>query len=83
MISKVLSVLLRQSRAMYFALVLIAAAGILSFRSLPSDVYPELAFPRIAVIAIVGDIAPDRVLLTVTRTPEEAASQVWRVRTPT
>jgi multidrug efflux pump subunit AcrB len=80
MISKILSVLLRQSRAMYFALVMIAVAGVLAFRALPSDVYPELAFPRIAVIAMVGDIAPDRVLLTVTRTLEEAASQVWRVR---
>lgn len=80
MIANALGVLLKQSRAMYFALALITALGIVAFASLPSDVYPELAFPRIAVIATAGDIAPDRVLLTVTRPLEEAASQAYRVR---
>lgn len=80
MITRILQFLLEQSRAVYFFIVLIAIAGVLAFQSLPSDVYPELAFPRIAVIGTVGDIAPDRVLLTVTRPLEEAASQAYRVR---
>ncbi len=80
MISQILGFLLEQSRALYFVIVLIAISGILAFQSLPSDVYPELAFPRIAVIATVGDIAPDRVLLTVTRPLEEASNQAYRVR---
>ncbi len=80
MITQILQFLLKQSRALYFLIVLITIAGLLAFQSLPSDVYPELAFPRIAVIGTVGDIAPDRVLLTVTRPLEEAASQAYRVR---
>jgi CzcA family heavy metal efflux pump len=80
MMVSVLELLMKQSRALYFVLVFIVVLGIISFHSLPSDVYPELAFPRIAVIATVGDMEPDRVLLTVTRPLEEAASQVYRVR---
>ncbi len=49
-------------------------------QALPSDVYPELSFPRIAVIAEVGDVSPERVLVTVTRILEEASAQVYRVR---
>ncbi len=80
MIVAALQFLLQQSRAMYFALAMIVVAGVLAFQTLPSDVYPELAFPRIAIIATVGDIAPDRVLLTVTRPLEEAASQAYGVK---
>lgn len=80
MITQILQFLLKQSRALYFLIVLITISGFLAFQSLPSDVYPELAFPRIAVIGTVGDIAPDRVLLTVTRPLEEASSQAYRVR---
>ncbi len=80
MITQTLHFLMKQSRALYFMIVLITVAGALAFQSLPSDVYPELAFPRIAVIGTVGDIAPDRVLLTVTRPLEEAANQAYRVK---
>jgi CzcA family heavy metal efflux pump len=80
MIVRLLELLMKQSRAMYFVLAFIAVFGAISFHALPSDVYPELSFPRIAVIATVGDMEPDRVLLTVTRPLEEAASQVYRVR---
>jgi CzcA family heavy metal efflux pump len=70
----------RHARAIYLAFALVAAFGMLAFRNLPSDVYPELSFPRIAVIASAGDSSPERVLVTVTRILEEAASQVYRVR---
>ncbi len=80
MIGPILELLIRQSRALYFMLILLTILGLLSFNSLPSDVYPELSFPRIAVIATAGDTEPSRVLLTVTRPLEEAASQVFRVR---
>ncbi|WP_218082792.1 efflux RND transporter permease subunit [Anthocerotibacter panamensis] len=69
-----------QARAIYLVFALVALGGFLAFRSLPSDVYPELTFPRIAVIAEVGDISPERVVLTVTRPLEEACGQVYRVR---
>ena len=41
---------------------------------LPSNIYPELNFPRIVVLAHSGDLAPDTMLLTVTRPLEEAVS---------
>ncbi|CAN5738501.1 efflux RND transporter permease subunit [soil metagenome] len=80
MIVRLLELLMRQSRAMYLMLMVLCVIGVLAFNSLSSDVYPNLAFPRIAVIASVGDIDPDRVLLTVTRPLEEAASQTYHVR---
>ncbi len=68
------------AKAIVLAFILISIGGFLAFQHLPSDVYPELSFPRIAVIATAGDSAPERVLVTVTRTLEEAVSQVYRVR---
>ncbi len=78
--NKFLDLLQAHSKACYLVYLLIAVAGILAFKQLPSDVYPELSFPRIAVIATAGDASPERVLLTVTRVLEEAASQVYNVR---
>lgn len=78
--ARLLDVLMKQSRAVYLMLGVLIVVGIISFRSLSSDVYPNLAFPRIAVIASVGDMDPDRVLLLVTRPLEEAASQAYRVQ---
>jgi CzcA family heavy metal efflux pump len=77
MITKILQ---SQARAIYLLFILIAVAGLLAYFNLPSDVYPELSFPRIAVIAEVGDVSPERVVVTVTRPLEEAAGQVYRVR---
>jgi CzcA family heavy metal efflux pump len=73
-------ILQEHARAIYLVFILIALGGYLAFKNLPSDVYPNLSFPRIAVIANMGDAAPERVLLSVTRVLEEAAGQVYRVR---
>jgi multidrug efflux pump subunit AcrB len=73
-------ILQSQARAIYLLFILVAVAGLLAYFNLPSDVYPELSFPRIAVIAEVGDVSPERVVVTVTRPLEEAAGQVYRVR---
>lgn len=77
---RVTRILQSQARAIYLLFTLMAVAGLLAYFNLPSDVYPELSFPRIAVIAEVGDISPERVVVTVTRPLEEAAGQVYRVR---
>jgi CzcA family heavy metal efflux pump len=69
-----------QARAIYLVFALVAVGGLLAYLNLPSDVYPELSFPRIAVIAEVGDTSPERVVVTVTRPLEEAVGQVYRVR---
>jgi CzcA family heavy metal efflux pump len=73
-------ILQEHARAIYLVFILIALGGYIAFKNLPSDVYPNLSFPRIAVIASMGDTAPERVLLSVTRVLEEAAGQVYRVR---
>jgi hypothetical protein len=44
-------ILQSQARAIYLVFALVAVAGLLAYLNLPSDVYPELSFPRIAVIA--------------------------------
>lgn len=68
-----------QAKAIYLIFLLIAVLGILAFNALPSGVYPELSFPRIAVIAEVGNVAPEQVVLTVTRPLEAATNQVYGV----
>jgi CzcA family heavy metal efflux pump len=76
-----LNALLRDhAKAIILAFIMIAIGGFLAYEKLPSDVYPELSFPRIAVIATASDTAPERLLLSVTRPLEEAASQIYRVR---
>ena len=70
----------RHARAIVFFFALIALSGGLAYTKLASDVYPNLTFPRIAVIATTGDAAPERALLSTTRILEEAAGQVYHVR---
>jgi CzcA family heavy metal efflux pump len=73
-------VLKSQARAIELFFVLISIAGALAYFSLPSDVYPELSFPRIAVIAECGDTSPARMVVSVTRILEQAVGQVYNVR---
>src|SRR5436309_11123518 len=47
---------------------------------LPSGIYPEVEFPRIAVIAHAGDLSPRMMQVAVTRQLEEAARGVLGVR---
>jgi CzcA family heavy metal efflux pump len=60
--------------------VLLCLAGALAMLHLPSGVYPELSFPRIAVIASLGDSPPDQAVISATRPLEEACAQVDGVR---
>jgi len=69
-----------QAKAIYLIFVLMALLGILAYSNLPSGVYPELSFPRIAVIAEAGNVAPEQVVLTVTRPLEVATNQVYGVQ---
>jgi CzcA family heavy metal efflux pump len=69
-----------QAKAIYLVFILVALAGFLAFLNLPSGVYPELSFPRIAVTAEAGDSSPEELVLTLTRPLEEAASRVYGVR---
>jgi len=82
--------IVRSSRENRFAVYLITAmlfgAGIWAAFQLPSNIYPEVNFPRIMILVHSGDLPPDTMLLSVTRPLEEAAMTVqgvYRVRSKT
>lgn len=82
--------IVRTSRDNRFAVYLITAmlfgAGIWAVFQLPSNIYPEVNFPRIMILVHSGDLPPDMMLLSVTRPLEEAAMTVqgvYRVRSKT
>jgi len=70
----------RQSRAVVMITALVAAAGLFTGFSLPSDIYPPLQFPRIVVIAHAGMTPADSMVLTVTRPIEQAIMEVPGIR---
>ncbi len=70
----------RNSRAVYLLTGLLLVAGLVSAFRLPSNIYPELSFPRIVILAHAGDLSPRNMLLTVTRPLEEEARTVLGVR---
>ncbi|MGH9713112.1 MAG: efflux RND transporter permease subunit [Candidatus Acidiferrales bacterium] len=70
----------RNSFALYLLTAFLTVAGLFAVFQLPSNIYPELNFPRIVVLAHSGDLSPEAMLLTVTRPLEESASSVQGVR---
>jgi CzcA family heavy metal efflux pump len=70
----------RNSRVILLGIVLLSAAGLYSMATLPSNIYPEVEFPRIQMVAHAGDLSPRMVQLAVTRPLEEAARTVLGVR---
>jgi CzcA family heavy metal efflux pump len=66
--------------AVYLLTAFLTIAGAAAVFQLPSNIYPELNFPRIVVLARSGDLAPDAMLLTVTRPIEESVSTTPGVR---
>jgi multidrug efflux pump subunit AcrB len=62
---------LRHGRALLFLSVAAAAGGLLSARTLPKAVYPEVAFPREQVVATLDGASADAVNIALTR-PLEA-----------
>jgi CzcA family heavy metal efflux pump len=71
----------RENRyAVYLLTAFLTIAGLVAIFELPSNIYPELNFPRVVVLAHAGDLAPDTMLLTVTRPIEEAVGTTLGVR---
>jgi CzcA family heavy metal efflux pump len=70
----------RNSRAVFLGTAALTIAGLVALFQLPSNIYPELNFPRIVVLVHAGDLSPDTMLLTVTRPIEEQVSTVLGVR---
>lgn len=72
--------------AVYLLTAFLTIAGVYSFFKLPSNIYPNLDFPRVIVLVHSGDLSPQTMLLTVTRPIEESVSTVQgvnRVRSKT
>src|SRR4051812_17431078 len=65
--------------AVVLTTALLTAGGIYSATRMPSGVYPEVTFPRIAVVARVPDWDVTRMEVKVTRPLEEAVSTVLGV----
>jgi len=70
----------RNSRAVFLGTAVLTIAGLVALFQLPSNIYPELNFPRIVVLVHAGDLSPDTMLLTITRPIEEQVSTVLGVR---
>ena len=70
----------QHSRAVFLLTAALTTAGFIAIFQLPSNIYPELNFPRIVVLVHAGDLSPDTTLLTVTRPIEEEVSTVLGVR---
>ena len=70
----------QNSRAVFLLTAALTIAGLYAVFQLPSNIYPELTFPRIVVLVKSGDMSPDTMLLSVTRPIEETVSTVLGVR---
>ena len=46
------------ARVIVFGVICVTLAGLYSITVLPSGIYPEVEFPRIAVVAHSGDLSP-------------------------
>jgi CzcA family heavy metal efflux pump len=66
----------RHARALLFLAVALAVAGLLAALQLPVSLFPTVSFPRVQVLADVGDRPADRMMVEVTRALEEAVNTV-------
>lgn len=67
------------SKPILFAGLLILLAGIYSYTQMQTNLFPEVLFPRITVIADAGQQPVDRMMITVTKPLESAVKKVQGV----
>ena len=65
-----------QRRFVYLMVVLLCVAGVWAALRLPSAIYPELQFPRIAVVAEGSSLGARQVVFAITQPLEEAIGVV-------
>jgi CzcA family heavy metal efflux pump len=70
----------RHGRAVLLITAILALAGYLSLRSLASDIYPPLNFPRVVIIGHTGTLPARSMLLGVTRPIEQVVMEVPGIR---
>lgn len=74
--SSLFDLLAAQRRFIYLLVGLLSVAGLYAATRLPSAIYPELAFPRILVVAEGSALGARQMVFSVTRPIEEAISIV-------
>src|SRR5919112_86404 len=70
----------RYGRAILLAVGLMAVAGLIAGRALPSSIYPHLEFPRVVIIGHSGTLPAQTMMLAVTRPLEQAVMEVPGIR---
>jgi CzcA family heavy metal efflux pump len=70
----------RYGRAIVLSVALLAGAGLVAGRGLPSSIYPQLEFPRVVIIGHSGTLPARAMMLTVTRPLEQAVMEVPGIR---
>jgi CzcA family heavy metal efflux pump len=70
------SLLRRRAKSTLFVVLVLALAGLATAFRLPVALFPDIAFPRIAVAADAGEMPADRMMITVTRRLEEAVKSI-------
>lgn len=77
---KLLDTARRRSGGVFLLVGVLAVAGALAFRTLPSSIFPEVTFPIVKVIADVGEQPAATMMPTATRPLEEAILRVPGIR---
>jgi multidrug efflux pump subunit AcrB len=75
-VNSLFDLLASQRRFVYLLVGLLSVAGLFAATRLPSAIYPELAFPRILVVAEGSALGARQMVFSVTRPIEEAISIV-------
>jgi len=71
---------LRHRAALYLCIGLLAAGGVWALATLPAGIYPEVTYPRIAVVARGGTFEAEEMTIAVTRPLEQAVSGIVDLR---
>jgi heavy metal efflux system protein len=67
------------AKPILFIGILILVAGVFSYTRMQTNLFPEVLFPRITIIADAGQIPIDRMMITVTKPLESAVKRVQGV----
>ena len=71
---------LRHRAVIYLTVGLLAGGGLWALGALPAGIYPEVSYPRIAVVARGGTFEADEMTVAVTRPLEQAVSGIIDLR---
>src|SRR5882672_11739287 len=67
------------TKPILFVGALLLIAGAFSFTRMQTNLFPEVLFPRISIIADAGQLPIDRMMITVTKPLESAVKKVQGV----